>query len=214
MSYQPLQGLTVVLAGLGYTSPPQILPPSRWRANITEIWAAVAKTARAKVVVIPVTAQGPSVRTSEPVMQIPIPAEPAVNPAPGHTFVLDGESAARFRPNSTAFADPAAAERVLAKFAHWLAADRARRARLVGATADVGPIAGQIKLSLRRADRVLTELVMLGASPGQISVNGAGSDFPQFKPDRSSSGTLLAGLAILNRSVRITLRSSASRAEA
>jgi outer membrane protein OmpA-like peptidoglycan-associated protein len=201
----PLQGLTVVLAGLGYTSSPQALPPARWRANITRVWTAVAKAARARVVVIPVAAEGPSVRTSEPVRQVPIPAEPAVNPAAGHTFVLDGESAARFRPNSTAFTDPAAAERLLARFARWLAADRARRAHLVGTTADVGPIAGQIKLSLQRAGRVRTELVMLGASPGQISVSGVGSEFRQFRPDRSPSGTLLAGLATLNRSVRITL---------
>ena len=205
-----LRGFTVVLAGLGYTSPPQALPSEKWRDNITAIWVAITTAAGARVEVIPVPAQGPSIRTDEPVKQIPVPAEQPVMPVTRHTFVLTGESAARFMPNSTAFADPAAAAGALARFARWLAADQARHAWLVGTTADVGPMAGQIRLSVLRADRVRSELVTLGASPAQISVKGVGSDFPQFKPDRGPSGTLLAGRATLNRSVRITLRGPAS----
>jgi len=48
-------------------------------------------------------------------------------------------------------------------------------------------------------------LISLGATAAQLSTSGAGSDFPQFTPDRDAAGTLLAGLATLNRSVRITL---------
>jgi outer membrane protein OmpA-like peptidoglycan-associated protein len=202
----PLHGFTVVLAGIGYTSPPQVLPPARWRTNITAIWIAATKAAGARVEVIPVPAQGRSVRTDEPVEPVPVPTEQPVMPVTGRTFVFNGESAARFLPNRTAFADPAAAARVLGRFARWLAADPARHAWLAGTTADVGPMAGQIKLSLRRADRVRAELVALGASFAQISVKGVGSHFPQFKPDRSPAGTLLAGPATLNRTVRITLR--------
>jgi hypothetical protein len=50
-------------------------------------------------------------------------------------------------------------------------------------------------------------LQALGASRSQITIEGVGSDFPQFVPDRSASGALLAGPATLNRSVRITLTS-------
>jgi outer membrane protein OmpA-like peptidoglycan-associated protein len=206
----PLRGFTVVLAGLGYTAPPQVLPSAKWRGNITAIWTAVTVAAGARAEVIPVPVQGSPIRTDEPVEQAPVPAEEPVMPVSGHTFVFDGESAARFLPNSTAFADPAAARRALSRFAVWLAADPARQARLVGTTADVGPITGQVRLSLRRADRVREELVALGASAAQISVKGVGSAFPQFRPDRSPSGTLLAGPAALNRSVRITLRGPAS----
>ncbi len=206
----PLHGFTVVLVGLGYTSPPQVLPSAKWRGNITAIWTAVTAAAGARVEVIPVPEQGPPIRTDEPVRQVPVPAEHPVTPVTGRTFVFDGESAARFLPNSTAFADPAAAEWVLARFAHWLAANPTRHARLVGTTADVGPMAGQVRLSLWRADRVRAELVTLGGPFVQISAKGVGSDFPQFKPDRSPSGTLLAGPAALNRSVRITLRSPGS----
>jgi len=200
-----LDGFTVVLAGLGYTAPPQVLPPEKWRDNITAIWAAVAAAAGARVEIVPAPAQGPSIRTGEPVRQVPVPAEQPVRPAAGRTFVLNGESPARFRPNSTAFTDPSAAMATLAVFARWLAADPARHAWLAGTTADVGPMAGQVRLSVRRADRVRAELVALGASPAQVSVRGEGSDFRQFVPDRSASGTLLAGPATLNRSVRITL---------
>jgi OOP family OmpA-OmpF porin len=207
-----LRGFTVVLAGLGYTAPPQVLPSAKWRSNIAAIWTAVTAAAGARVEVIPVPVQGPSIRTDEPVQRVPVPTEQPVTPVTGHTFVLDGESAARFRPDSTAFADPAAATRILARFARWLAVNPARHAWLVGTTADVGPMTGQVRLSVRRADRVRTELVALGASSTQISVKGVGSEFPQFKPDRSPSGTLLAGPATLNRSVRITLGGPASAA--
>lgn len=207
-----LRGFTVVLAGLGYTAPPQVLPPEKWRNNITTIWTAIVTAAGARVVVTPVPVQGPSIRTREPVQQIPVPAEQPVTPATGHTYVLNGESAARFLPNSTVFADPATATQTLARLARWLAADPARHAWLVGTTADVGPMTGQIRLSVRRADRVREGLVALSASFAQISVKGVGSDFPQFVPDRSPSGTLLAGPATLNRSVRITLRGPASPA--
>jgi len=206
----PLGGFTVVLAGLGYTSPPQALPSAKWRSSITAIWTAVTAAAGAQVKVIPVPVQGPSIHTGEPVKRVPVPTAQPVSPATGRTFVLNGESAARFLPNSTVFADPADAVQTLAKFATWLAMDPARHAWLVGTTADVGPMAGQVRLSVRRADRVRAELVALGASFAQVSIKGVGSDFPQFKPDRSPAGTLLAGPATLNRSVRITLGGPAS----
>jgi outer membrane protein OmpA-like peptidoglycan-associated protein len=205
-----LRGFTVALAGLGYTSAPQVLPSAKWRSNITAIWKTVTTAAGARVKIIPVPTQGPSIRTSEEVKQVPVPTQQSLIPAAGHTFVLNGESAARFRPDSTTFGDPAAAARTLARFAAWLAADPIRHAWLVGTTADVGAMAGQVRLSVLRADRVRTELVRLGASFAQISAKGLGSAFPHFRPDRSPSGTLLAGPAALNRSVRITLGGPAS----
>ena len=54
-----LRGFTVVLAGLGYTAPPQPLPSARWRGSIAAIWAAVAAAAGARVQIIPVPVQGP-----------------------------------------------------------------------------------------------------------------------------------------------------------
>ena len=110
-----------------------------------------------------------------------------------------------FEPDSTAFVDPAGAAQALTPIAKWLAEDSLRLAAVVGTTADVDSMAEQIALSERRASSIRDELVALGAARSQISTRGVGSAFPEFTPDRDASGTLLAGPAALNRSVRITL---------
>jgi outer membrane protein OmpA-like peptidoglycan-associated protein len=200
-----LRGLTVLLVGIGYTAPPQPPLTEKWRSNLTQIWAAVVRSAGAAVQIVPQPAQGASVRTDESAKLVPVPPDQPVKPRTGKAIVFTGASAVRFEPNTTVLVDPAAALRALTPIARWLAADPARRALLVGTTADVGPMEGQVELSTLRADRVRTVLIALGALPGQISTRGVGSHFPQFTPDRNGSGVLLAGPATLNRSVRITL---------
>ena len=200
-----LRDLTVTLVGIGYTAAPQPPLPDRWRSNVTQIWVAVLRAAGATVAVIPQPGQGPSVRTDEPVRLVPVPATQPVRPRTRTTIVFTGASPVRFQPDTTAFADQAGAIRALTPIARWLAADRSRLARLEGTTADVGPLSGQRALSVRRADHVRAVLIALGATGAQISTTGVGSDFPQFTRDRNAAGTLLAGPATLNRSVRITL---------
>jgi outer membrane protein OmpA-like peptidoglycan-associated protein len=200
-----LRGFTVELVGIGYTSLPQPPLADKWRSNVTQIWQAVVRSSGARADTIPQPGQGPSVRTSEPVTLIPIPPDQPVKPAPRTQIVFTGQSPVRFEPNTTTFADPAAATRALVPLARWLHANPARHASLVGTTADVGPMSGQVTLARKRAARVREELLALGASPRQVSWRGVGSDFPQFVPDRNAAGILLAGPATLNRSVRITL---------
>jgi OOP family OmpA-OmpF porin len=200
-----LRQLTVVLVGLGYTAPPQTPLSARWRASLTAIWRNVVTAAGATVLVIPQPGLSASVVTNEPVRPVPVPSASSVRPAAGRTIVFSGTSAVRFQPNSTAFVDQVAAIKALAPIAHWLAADPARYAELEGTTADVGPMSRQVEFSLLRADHVKAVLISLGAQPAQITTTGVGSDFPQFVLDRDADGTLLAGPATLNRSVRITL---------
>ncbi len=204
-----LRGLTVVLVGIGYTAAPQLPLSGKWRGNVTQIWAAILKAAGADVQIIPQPGQGPSVSTDEPVRLIPVPATPPVTPpVKPHThttIVFTGASPVRFQPDTTAFVDQAGATQALAPIARWLAADRSRHAWLEGTTADVGPMSGQRALSVLRADHVRDVLISLGAAAAQITTTGVGSDFPQFTRDRNAAGTLLAGPATLNRSVRITL---------
>jgi OmpA-OmpF porin, OOP family len=203
-----LRGFTVDLVGIGFTAPPQAPLDAKWRGNLTAIWQAVVTSAGASAVVIPQPDAGASVRTREPVNLVTVPAVDPVRPAAGAHIVFTGASPVRFEPNTTVFADPAAAVRALRPIAEWLAADRSRHALLVGTTADVGPMSGQIALSRQRAGKVRAELLAMGASPGQITIDGVGSNFRQFVPDRNAAGTLLAGPATLNRSVRITLSGS------
>jgi outer membrane protein OmpA-like peptidoglycan-associated protein len=200
-----LHRLTVVLVGLGYTAPPQTPLSTSWRASLTAIWRTIVTAAGATVRIIPQPGLSASVVTDEPVRLVPVPSAGSVRPAASQTIVFSGVSAVRFQPDSTAFVDQVAASAALAPTAHWLGADPTRHARLEGTTADVGPMSGQVKLSLLRADHVKAVLISLGAQPTQITTTGVGSDFPQFVPDRDADGTLLAGPATLNRSVRITL---------
>jgi OmpA-OmpF porin, OOP family len=208
-----LRGFTVLLVGLGYTAPPQAPLSAKWRYGVTRTWAAVVTAAGAKDEVIPQPGQSPSVDTDQPVKAVPVPPiqpvrVPPTQPGKPHKpaiVIFTQESAVRFEPNTTVFVDPAAAEQALTPIARWLAADPSRHAWLEGTAADVGPLSGQIELSKLRANRVRAELIALGASGVQISTTGVGSNFPQFTPDRSASGVLLAGPAALNRSVRITL---------
>jgi len=201
-----LRGSTVVLVGIGYTAAPQQPLSAKWRGNVAQIWTAVARSAGARVQVIPQPGQGPSVQTSEPVRSVPVPVTPQFAPRRHTTIKFTGESAVRFLPNSQVFADPAAAIRALIPIARWLAASSSRRAHLEGTTADVGTLAAQIQLSRLRAGRVRDELIQLGAARTQLTTTGVGSRFPQFIRDRNAAGTLLAGPATLNRSVRISLR--------
>jgi OmpA-OmpF porin, OOP family len=200
-----LRGFAVLLVGIGYTAPPQAPLPAKWRANVTQIWAAIVTSAGAAAEVIPQPGQGPAVSTGQPVRTIPVPPTQSVSVHPGASFVFTQESPVSFEPNSTAFIDPAAAIRALTPIARWLAADPTHYAWLEGTTADVGPLSGQIELSKLRAEHVRAVLISLGAPPWQIATRGVGSKFREFKPDRSASGILLAGPAALNRSVRITL---------
>jgi outer membrane protein OmpA-like peptidoglycan-associated protein len=199
-----LRGFTVVLTGLGYTALPQEPLSARWRASVTQIWATVLRAAGASVRIIPQPGQGPSVTTDQPVQAVPVPAIRPVQPERHITISLTQDSPVRFKPNSVGFVDPAAARRALTPIATWLKAHPSRHAALVGTTADVGPLSGQVALSQARARRVRSELIMLGASPAQVTAVGVGSDFPQFRPDRDAQGILLPGPAALNRSVRIT----------
>lgn len=200
-----LRGFTVILVGVGYTAAPQPPLSDKWRTNLTSIWVSVLRAAGAGVQVIPQPGQGPSVSTSESVRLVPIPATTQVKPSVHTTIVFTGASPVRFEPNTTAFVDPAGAVRALTPIASWLAADRSRHAWLEGTTADVGPLSGQRALSVLRADHVRDVLISLGAAATQLSTQGVGSDFPQFARDRTAAGTLLAGPATLNRSVRVTL---------
>ncbi len=201
-----LHGFNTFLVGIGYSVPPQAPLSVRWRTRLTQIWVAILKAAGAGVATIPQPSQSGSVETDQPVRPVPVPPDDKVRLAPGRQIIFNGASSVSFKPDTDAFLDPDTAREALAPIAEWLRDDRRRRARLVGTTADVGSLAGQLRLSKWRAARVRDELIALGTSQSQLSIDGMGSRFPEFTRDRDAAGHLLAGPATLNRTVRITLR--------
>jgi outer membrane protein OmpA-like peptidoglycan-associated protein len=206
-----LRGFMVTLVGLGYTAAPQPPLPDKWRRNVTAIWASVMRSAGAAVQIVPQPAQDGPVQTSRPVRLVPVPSDQPARPRIHHLIVFTGASPVSFQPNTTAFADPAAAQRALRPIGRWLASSSSHHVWLVGTTADVGPMAGQVRLSALRAGRVRAALIAMGAGATQMSSKGVGSHFPGFTPDRNAAGVLLAGPATLNRSVRITLGTRRTR---
>ena len=204
-----LRGFTVIGVGIGYTAAPQPPLSDKWRSNVTQIWVAVLRAAGASVEIIPQPGQGPSVSTDEPVRPVPVPVPvpviAPVRPATHTTIVFTGASPVRFEPNTTAFVDPAARSgRLLPSpggrppIAHATPGSRAPP-RTSGRCPARGPWPGCEPTGFRGV------LISLDAAAAQITTTGVGSHFPQFTPDRNAAGTLLAGPATPNRSVRITL---------
>lgn len=204
-----LRGITVILTGLGQTTPPQARLDAQRRAQLTGLWTAVLKTTGAKTLIDPALMTGAPVKTTRTVTPIPISTtQAAVRIAPCTTtgLVFDQTSAVRFRPDSTTFIDESAARTALARVTDWLIAKPSRTAALVGTTADDGSAqSGQKTLSRARAQAVADLLTTAGVAASQLSVTGVGSRFPQYTPDRTTTGVLDPARAVMNRSVRLTL---------
>jgi OmpA-OmpF porin, OOP family len=205
-----LVGITVVLAGVGDTAPPQVPLSISQQDNVTAIWVAIAKAGGATSVrVDPVPLSGPAPAHVPPVLLVPVPTTPPWNPPanPGQdvrwgTFPDSGPVG--FEPNTAVFRDPAAAYAALRRLASYLAANPSVRIELTGTTARWGTFAGDLTLSMRRAETVKAALVQMGASPGRIATRGLGWRFPGYINDQGPDGTLLPGPAEHNRSVIVS----------
>jgi outer membrane protein OmpA-like peptidoglycan-associated protein len=204
-----LSGMRVSLVGLGYTTAPQSDLPLALRSNLTTIWSAVVSAAGSRPATIdPRPASGRSVATKYKVTATPIPVAKPVVPVVHDPIIFDAQSAVSFVADSGRFLDPSAANTALDPIAVWLRADPRRRAAIVGTTMDVGPLAGQQQLGQVRAHAVSHVLEADGVNAQQLQVSGVGSQFPEYqRPDKGADGTPLPAVAVVNRSVRITLSS-------
>ncbi|MGY1712412.1 OmpA family protein [Geodermatophilus sp. SYSU D00758] len=196
-----LTGVHVVFQGLGDTAAPQPALDAVTRAQLVELWTAVALASGAVDVNVEHT----------PLAGTPDPALPPVSTVgagggvtcTSDTVVLDG-GAVSFLADSAAFRDLVAATETLQPIA-----DRMREAgataTLTGTTADVGDAEGQVRLSRERAQAVADLLAQLGVPAASMGVVGLGSDFPGYVPDHDEQGRLIPGAAALNRKVVIEL---------
>jgi outer membrane protein OmpA-like peptidoglycan-associated protein len=169
-----LRGRTVVLAGIGYTAPPQSPLDDRRRANLVHIWENIVSAAGATVqtVTSPNTAAAP--RNVPAVGPVDVPPTDVIRIGCNTESVLSNDGAVGFLPDSTTFVDIGLARQTLAEFATFLTQNRDAQAGLVGTVAHYGTDDGDAGLSRQRAQRVRDVLIELGADGDRVVAHGAG----------------------------------------
>ncbi|MPZ65135.1 MAG: OmpA family protein [Pseudonocardiaceae bacterium] len=197
-----LSGLTVLLAGIGDTAPPQQALDIARQTALVELWSRIARSGGAACVHAVSAPRGSDAVTGvPPVSTVEVPPPPSFDPS--SRIVLPDNPTVGFVPGEAVLRDAEAAAGVLRPVADWLAADSQRQARITGTTARHGSLESQIALAFERAETIKRRLVDLGADPTQITTEGVGSEFPGYVPDQGPDGGLLPGPASRNRSVII-----------
>ncbi len=180
-----LAGVTVVLAGLGDTAPPQVPLSISQQDNVTAIWSAIAQAGGATSVRVdlaplsgPAPAHVPAV-LPVPVPQIPLPTIPGAQVAPhngGVSYTLS-DALRDFAVGSAALTPVAEAALVR------IAADIKTRApgqiiTCTGSTDGTGTAAFDLALSKKRASTVCNYLAGQGINPRLLRTAGAGKATP------------------------------------
>ncbi len=167
-----LAGITVLLAGVGDTAPPQTPLSISEQDNVTAIWSAIAKAGGAtSVQVDPAPVSGPAPAHVPAVLLVPLPAVSSVSGPYGTTYRLPDMllfyfDSATLVPTADAVLRPLA--------------EQARRRHLevsiTGYASPEGSVTYNVALSKRRAIAVRDRLIALGLPPTQITrVTGAGT---------------------------------------
>ena len=180
-----LTGMTVVLAGIGDTAPPQLPLSISQQDNVAAIWSAIAGAGGATSVRIdpaplsgPAPAHVPAVLLV-PIPQIPLPEIPGAQVAPyngGASYTLS-DSLRDFAVGSAALTP--VAEAALAR----IAADIQARASgqiitCTGSTDGTGTAAFDLALSEKRAITVCNYLARQGINPNLLRTVGTGKATP------------------------------------
>ncbi|WP_075014678.1 OmpA family protein [Geodermatophilus obscurus] len=194
-----LKGSTVVFQGLGDTFSPQMPLGRPQRQDLIDIWAAIAERAGAADVVVEES------RLLVPPVGVLPKVTPVEVPDGAACTVTLTSDLVRFKPDSAEFLDRAATLEVLAPLAAQLTQPGVS-ATLTGTTARVGDMAGQVELSLSRAEAVRSLLTDEFESPSDaMAAIGLGSDFPEYVEDHGPDGELDEDKAAQNRRVVVQL---------
>ncbi len=194
-----LSGRTVLLAGIGYTAPPQQQLDPATRTRLVTLWTLIAKRGGASTVNAVTTPNTRRALIDDPkVSPVPPPQVNTVAVGCGTTIVLPDNGAVGFVPNTARLRDPAAAKVLLSKAATWLDANSSATVRLDGSVAHYSN--GPEGLSQKRAQTVADVLAGLGVSRSRMTVHGDG-----WGPYPSSSAPPSTDYDQLNRRVLVAI---------
>lgn len=209
------QGPDLHDVGIGYVNtgvvaePQQPLPPALVD-NLRAIYTQLAADSGARCSEhLTTPAAAAAVDSGQPVSLVPIP--PAIPfTAATHGFsapvVLDAATV-HFRPDTAELVSVPATDAVLAPIAAHLSAYPDVRVTITGTCASgsgLGTGPDPITLSKERAAAIADRFIAAGINPERLTIDGVGTDFPQFIPDTDAQGRLLPGPAAQNRTVRLT----------
>jgi outer membrane protein OmpA-like peptidoglycan-associated protein len=204
-----LQGIHVVVIGLGATMPPQPALDEGRIKQLEDLWRTILVRSGAKdkkVDFVPAGVGDVLSPSRQQVSVIPVKRTPLPDPKPGacQEQVLS-ETVVQFKSDSAEFLAPeaarAAAERVANAFKSCPG-----RLTVTGTTSSWGTEAGRKRVSTGRAEAFRSLLAeVLGVPAATVVAVGVGMHFPAFVNDRSGAGDLIPELAIRNRTVRVTV---------
>jgi OOP family OmpA-OmpF porin len=165
----------VVLAGIGYTAPPQKPLDDATRRRLVAIWDAIARAGGAKSVEHDTTPLNADVTRNVPnVSTVEIPKVDNINIGCDTESILSDEGEVGFNPDQTTFKDDAKAREALKKFADWLKARPSARVELIGTVAHHDRDPGNAGLPRARAETVADVLAALGVDRSRITARGDG----------------------------------------
>lgn len=198
-----LKGVTVYWSGMGDTAGEQQPLTVPARSNLEAIWSAVIAAAGGTLSLLPEPASG-SAPSGLPAVT-PVAVEAVATKTDWSRPVVIRNSELLFTKDTADFADPAAAQKVLAQLVPTIEQNgkvvtvtgTASKDQATDNTADTA-------LSLRRAEAVKAALVALGVPPTLLQTAGVGFQWCGFRSETDASGRYSEALAEQNRSVILT----------
>ncbi|TDW66198.1 OmpA family protein [Kribbella pratensis] len=203
-----LRDIRVKVIGLGQTTTPQSPLDEARTKQLEDLWRTIlirsgAKERQVEFVPSGVGTISSSSKYKVSVVPIAPPPPPPPPPTPCAEQVIP-ETIVSFQPDTATFVEPDAARAAAVRVATALAKCPGRLS-VTGTTSSWGTEAGRTRVSTDRALAFRDLLAdVMGVTPASILARGVGMHFCGYVVDRSKQGDLIARLAILNRTVRVT----------
>jgi OmpA-OmpF porin, OOP family len=190
-----LDGIHILLTGIGSYAEPQAQLPGEMVAKLEALWRSILRDAGAEVSVDTTNLRGSAI-SGLPAVTVVHEDEPVAMPPTG--CVRLREDQVGFLPNQATLRDPAKAKDVLTPIAAELRRKRIS-ATVTGTTAL--PENPPYPLSLARAKTVIDILVGLGVKRSALTPVGVGINFQGYDPPYNSDRSFNETMAVRNRLV-------------